>query len=339
MIVVGLDVGGANLKLADSRRRAASIPFPLWQQEAQLAAAVFRELQRFSPFDVIALTMTGELADCYQSKLEGISRIIDAVVRAAGDIPVWVWQTSGEFVPPEVAWEFPRLTAAANWHALASWVARCTLPDTTALLLDCGSTTTDIIPLSHGVPCPRGWTDFERLASGELVYTGGERTPLCAVVSRVSCAGINVPVAAELFATMLDVYLLTDQIAERQDCSGTADGRPADKLHAARRLARMVCRDAGELDARDWRLLAQQLAQAQQATIREALHQVLDNMQAPPRQLIYSGSSAFVVSQVVASVPSLAELPAIRLRENLGEDVASAACAYALVQLAQERLS
>src|SRR5256885_9284124 len=51
-----------------------------------------------------------------------------------------------------------------------------------ALLLDTGSTTTDIIPMINGVPVPVGRTDPHRLGTGELVYTGVRRTPVCAVL-------------------------------------------------------------------------------------------------------------------------------------------------------------
>jgi len=67
--------------------------------------------------------------------------------------------------------------AAANWLALATYAGRLA-PRGPAVLLDVGSTTTDVIPLQDGTPVPRGRTDPERLESKELVYTGVRRTPL-----------------------------------------------------------------------------------------------------------------------------------------------------------------
>ena len=43
-----------------------------------------------------------------------------------------------------------------------------------------GSTTTDLIPVAAGQPASCGFDDAERLAHGELVYTGLVRTFLMA---------------------------------------------------------------------------------------------------------------------------------------------------------------
>src|SRR5207237_8563934 len=109
-------------------------------------------------------------------------------------------------------------------------------PAGAALLVDVGSTTTDLIPLRDGVPIPDGRTDADRLACGELVYTGVRRTPACALLGAGG--------AAEFFATTHDVYLLLENIPEDSGDTDTADGRPASRGHAHARLARMPCGDA-----------------------------------------------------------------------------------------------
>ncbi len=196
----------------------------------------------------IAVTMTAELADCFATKAEGVHFILDAVAEVAGGRDVLVWQTGGEFVSIDEARELVPLVAAANWHALATWAARMTLgaDAASALLIDLGSTTCDIIPLVGGLPMPTGRTDVERLMSRELVYTGVRRTPVMAVSPSVPFRGESVPLAAELFATMLDVYLLTGEIAEDADDTNTANGRPATVDAAWDRIARSLCCDRSE---------------------------------------------------------------------------------------------
>src|SRR6202030_2937868 len=108
-------------------------------------------------------------------------------------------------------------------------------PRGSGLLIDVGSTTTDVIPLSGGRAVPRGVTDAARLQTSELVYTGARRTPVCALVHE--------GVAAELFATTLDVYLTLGAFAE-DSSTDTADGRPATRPRAHARLARMRGGDA-----------------------------------------------------------------------------------------------
>ncbi|MCA9057241.1 MAG: hypothetical protein KDA85_02030, partial [Planctomycetaceae bacterium] len=63
MKFLGLDIGGANLKLATADGHTRSSSFAMWQRHAELTA----ELQRlatdvFAQPDLIGLTMTAELA-------------------------------------------------------------------------------------------------------------------------------------------------------------------------------------------------------------------------------------------------------------------------------------
>lgn len=53
------------------------------------------------------------------------------------------------------------------------------------ILVDIGSTTTDIIPIRNGSEAARGKYDIERLNTGELVYTGMLRTNVATIVDRV----------------------------------------------------------------------------------------------------------------------------------------------------------
>ena len=63
----------------------------------------------------------------------------------------------------------PLSVAAANWAATARAVAMHH-PD--ALLVDIGTTTTDLVPIVGGEVVAVGHTDPERLMSAELLYTG-----------------------------------------------------------------------------------------------------------------------------------------------------------------------
>jgi len=117
------------------------------------------------------------------------------------------------------------------------------------VLIDIGSTTTDIIRFGGGRVQYQGYTDGERLRSEELVYTGALRTPIMAVAERVPFAGKWQRLTAEPFATMADAYGLLGRLGERgretQDGAGTA---PED---CARRIARMLGRRPhGRPDAR-----------------------------------------------------------------------------------------
>src|SRR4051794_1172212 len=62
--ILGLDIGGANLKAATADKRAVSVPFPLWKQPDKLPAALAELVAKFPEAEELAVTMTGELCDC-----------------------------------------------------------------------------------------------------------------------------------------------------------------------------------------------------------------------------------------------------------------------------------
>ncbi len=340
MRVIGLDIGGANLKASDGEGRSDSQPFAMWERAGELGGVLRTVLASFGSFDAVALTMTGELADCFKTKAGGVGHILDAAQGAAGP-PVHVWQTSGEFVAPEVAQEFSMLTAAANWHALATWAARMA-PGGAALLIDVGSTTSDIIPLQDGMPTPTGRTDLERLLSGELAYTGVRRTPVCAVAQTLPVGETRCPVAAELFATMEDAYLILGDVAEDERRCDTADGGPATRAAALRRLARMICCDLTELTEPQLVHVAGFLGQCQTGQLAAAITRVTRSREAAPQTVLLSGEGEFLARRAMsawrASFENGFSGELLSLSDSLGPVHSQAACAYALARLGRERI-
>lgn len=332
MSVLGFDIGGANLKAATSDGRCASRPFAIWKTPEALAAEL-RALEIQLPgAGEIAVTMTAELADCYETKAEGVARILAAVQEVAGSRPVHVWLTTGKFVTPAAAIARPLEAAASNWEALATWVADWT-SNHPALLIDIGTTTTDLIPIDVGRPSSIGLTDATRMMAGELVYTGVRRTPLCAVAESVPFQGTMCPLAAEWFATTLDVWLWLGMIQEDTEDTETANGRPATRLAAHDRLARQLCCDRLELDAAAATVMATFLADRQVAQISAALDRVLVDRE-PRQAVIVSGSGSFLARRIVEAYPRLPGVKIVDLSEKLNGELATAACAYAVATLA-----
>ena len=333
---IGLDIGGANIKASDGESRSLSRPFPMWREPDRLAGALREIVAEFPSPVLLAVTMTGELADCFATKADGVRHILDAVESVAGQTPTTVWTTSGELVAPRDARELVPLVAAANWHALATWAAR-THPHGTALLIDMGSTTTDVIPLCDGIPVPQGRTDLERLCSSELVYSGVKRTPVCAVAREVPLCGGTCPLAAEHFATMLDVHLLLGNVAENESDTNTANGRPATRAEARFRLTRMLCSDVTDVDAGELSKIARFLAQTQAAQLQNAIARVLKGIPNSCESLIISGEGEPILRQITATLAALRGVPVLSITRTLGLRHSEAACAYALARLSLER--
>jgi hypothetical protein len=325
--VLGLDVGGANLKAAHSSGVAQLQPFELWKNPSGLADALHRLVRTLPASDLVAVTMTGELCDCFESKRQGVLAILDAVAAAVGHGAIRVWRTDGRLVDMTAARAAPLEVAAANWLALATFAGRFA-PAGPALVVDVGSTTTDIVPLQDGRPVPRGRTDPERLRCHELVYTGIRRTPLCALLGSEG--------AAELFATTLDAYLLLGHVPEDAADRGTADGRPATRAAAHVRLARMLCADAESCSAEEALELARRACQRQVDRIQTALEVVAKRLSGSPQTVVLAGSGEFLARDVLGLLPTLAGARVVSLGEQFGPQVSQAACAHALAVLAAE---
>lgn len=348
MATLGLDIGGANIKAADPNGRAINRPFAIWRQRDRLQHEIDSILYEFPGTKRIALTMTAELADCFETKSEGVAFIIDAVETSAGRlhragrhdandpvVPVIVWSTEGRFLPSSEACGRTLQVAAANWHALVTWCGRFAA-DETGLLIDIGTTTTDMIPLVMGRPSSVGLTDVTRLQSGELSYSGIWRTALCAVAHSVPLGEGYCPLAAELFATTLDIHLLLDHIPEDAHNVDTANGKPATKSAAHDRIARIVCCDREEVSFEEAIQIAKFLADVQRQRLAGSLERVLQRLPTECQFVIVSGSGSFLARQLVNQNRRTTGCRVIALGDLLSDSVSEAACAFAVAQLGSE---
>lgn len=334
MSCLAIDIGGANLKAADGRGYAAARPFTVWKYPERLSAELVQLIESAPSCTSLAVTMTAELADCFETKAGGVRQILDAVQAAASGRSIRVYQVDGQFISVEEARKAPLLAAASNWHALAAFANRYAAA-WPALLIDLGSTTADIIPLDPSGSIAAGLNDSERLASGELVYTGVERTPLCALVRSLPWQGDDCPIAAELFATTADAYLMLGELPEEPENCDTADGRPRTWPHALARLARMVCADADSYTAEDARQAAATIREAQLELLQTAVEKVVTRLGAPPKTVITSGHGEFLLRHLLDRLPWRANV--LSLTEMLGPAVSRCAPAHALAVLASER--
>jgi probable H4MPT-linked C1 transfer pathway protein len=330
---LGLDIGGANLKAADGRGWARSVPFPLWRDPEGLESALAGLIASAPAFDRVAITMTGELCDAFRTKADGVRHILAASQQAAGQRDVRVYLVDGRLVTVQDAYESPLLAAASNWHALARFACRF-VNCRAGLLIDIGSTTTDIVPLVDGQPGANGRNDTDRLLAGELVYTGVGRTPICAITNWLPWRGERCPVAAEVFATAADAYVTLGLLPEAPTDTSTADGRPLTKEFARERLARMICADRATFSHEDAHQAAAAVQEAQVAKLGEALRKLAANMPFRPKGVIVSGLGEFLAIRLAGEAFPAATL--VSLADRLGRPISRYAPAHAVAFLAGE---
>ncbi|HBJ35214.1 MAG TPA: tetrahydromethanopterin-linked C1 transfer pathway [Planctomycetaceae bacterium] len=334
--VLGFDIGGANIKAATDSGQSDSIFFPMWQRPHDLAESLVAIARTFGPSDCWAVTMTGEMADAFFDRQIGVKHIAKQAVVAAAEVgcnDVVFYSVAGRFLTIDEVLADPDQVASANWHALANWVAQEI--DSPALLIDIGSTTTDIIPISPAIVSTPSQTDFDRLVASELVYIGGGRTPVCALVSQLPFRGKNVPVMREVFATTDDCALVLGWCNESPEDRMTSDGGPRTIAAAINRLARMIGLDHRGITLNDAHAIASSVVDSASAIITAAIaSQPLSHR----NRWILSGHTAeyFLSASLARSSSIRIERLADRLGPELSRVGPALACAKLLVKSRQQ---
>ncbi len=303
--MIGIDVGGANLKVVNDDGPHLHY-CPLWE-----GAPLTSLLKPYvtDPDDPAAVVMSGELADCFESKMEGISFIVDAVKNAFRSARFY--GTDGQFHDGAV----PQL-AAANWLASADYL-RADYPN--AVLLDIGSTTADIIPLAR-FESLKGLTDLLRLQKEYLIYTGMLRGNIATLLQSVTLDGVATPVSSEYFAVSADAHLVLGHITPALYSCDTPDKKEKTKKAALRRLARVVCADLEEIGTDGAYHIAEQFWEKQRGLICDQVQHVA--AEAGARQIIVAGIGARLFSRELDGIDLFKEigsyadtLPAFSVRE------------------------
>ncbi len=270
-LTAGYDVGGAHLKVAlveDGRAVAVrQIACPLWQGLDVLGAALDEAKAITAGAAQHAVTMTGELTEIFPSRATGVVSLVAFLSERLGPSARIFMGLKG-FGDAAQATSNPDLVASANFLGTAQLIAA---KHKGALLIDMGSTTTDIIACDR----PQGLTDAERLQTGELVYTGLTRTPVPSVTTRGVLAGQWQGLASDCFATMADVRRVLGELPDDVDLHDTADGRGKSVAESLRRLARGFGRDGEERHLDVWRVAAAHIRDRQLGSIYDGAIQAL----------------------------------------------------------------
>ena len=371
---VGMDVGGANIKVAHSSGWSNSCVFPMWKQSENLSQSVASLLGPCPAFRGVAVTMTGELADCFATRAEGVAVILEQITSIIPASMVRVYDVQGNWRTVSQAAREPWQVAASNWHALARMIAvKDQPPDGQVcpgqLLIDVGSTTTDIIPILGGKIAIEDQTDSQRLQSGALVYSGVERSNVVGILHELPLFGSKCPVINEPFATTLDVYLWLRHFEDQPDRRDTADNQSATREAARFRLARLVGEDGSTLTDSDIDAIANAVFQSQALAISNGIRKMLARLdacqasaaglplarkvkiaskkkpskpidtdardKAGPR-VIYSGHGDFLIDSALKKADWVGN--STRLSTILGKSLSRCAPAYSVAVLASEEL-
>jgi (4-(4-[2-(gamma-L-glutamylamino)ethyl]phenoxymethyl)furan-2-yl)methanamine synthase len=297
-VVIGWDIGGVHLKAAraeDGRiTKVAQYASPLRAGTERLQEALAKARENMGRADRNVVTMTGELADTFSSREEGVERLAALAEQELGAVSVYAGPSG--CIDAQDAGRRSADIASANWHACATLIAR---KRTRALFIDLGSTTTDIVPIVDGKLAARGYSDAQRLAAGELVYTGLVRGFVMATANRAPLRGAWTPLVNENFATMADVHRILGALPPGVDLMATADGREKTVAASRARLARMLGADAADENDETWTLIAQWFAESQLRAIADAAMLVVSSRALrPPVPVIAAGIGLAAIAEI-----------------------------------------
>ena len=305
--VMGWDVGGAHLKAATIKPPSDVVavyqqPCQLWKGTDKLHEAVHEVLNQSAlPITCHILTMTGELVDLFADRDDGVKQILLAMAQLLPNGEVLVYAGMDGFLGlDEVKSSHYATIASANWLASATWAAQTT---GSGLFVDIGSTTTDILLLDDGNVLAEGISDYQRLISQELIYTGIVRTAVMAVAQSAQDEGKEVGLMAEYFATMADVYRVTGELNELHDQTDTADGAEKTVAASAKRLARMIGCDYDGNELPRWQRFAYNLRTQQIARIQSACERQIERIElATNCPIIGAGVGRFLAKQIAQNL-------------------------------------
>ncbi|MFN0219286.1 MAG: hydantoinase/oxoprolinase family protein [Hyphomicrobium sp.] len=312
MLTAGYDVGGAHLKVAlvDGRRVVDvwQVACPLWEGTDRLDEALAAASVLTSKAGHHAVTMTAELTEIFQSRRAGVEALVTHLnARLSGHVSFYCGLKGLADAKEAVA--NPDLVGSANFLATAQSIARLA-PG--ALLIDMGSTTTDVIVCDR----PQGMTDAERLQTGELVYTGLTRTPVPSVATSAPLAGQWQTLARDAFATMADVRRVLGDLLDDVDDHVPADGRGKSLEESLARLARGFGRDPELRHLAMWRASAAYIREQQLRSIHDGALLVLSR----PGVEVTSVVTAGIGESDAAEIAQRLSRPAITFGELIGAE-------------------
>jgi probable H4MPT-linked C1 transfer pathway protein len=187
-----------------------------------------------------------------------------------------------------------------------------------------------------------GYSDYQRLISQELIYTGIVRTAVMAVAQSAQDEGKEIGLMAEYFATMADVYRITGELNEQHDQTDTADGAEKTVAASAKRLARMIGRDYTNSELSRWQHFAENIRSQQLAKIQSVCKSHIARGELPDDSpVIGAGIGRFLVKQIAENIGhpyvDFSDLFS-ETRNFSGYDAADCAPAVAVAYLAMSKI-
>ena len=300
MKIVGWDIGGANLKASiinfkNYKIKSNQIYCPIWLNIENLRKSIICIKNNFGHCDYHAVTMTAELVDVFKNKKIGVKKIIELFCKIFPEKKVFFYSKNANFLKRKDAILNHDNVSSMNWHASATFISKHIK---NCMLVDIGSSTTDIVPIKNKEIIVKGFNDSERLSNGELIYFGVLRTPITSVVKKIHFKRKKQILIQENFADIADVYRVLNKLPKNMDVISTQDKKPKNPVASARRIARLLAKDYEDEKFKEWKKISIEIESAQKKIILNAIQKIKKKIFKNSVPIIGLGVGSFLIKEI-----------------------------------------
>ena len=292
MKIIGWDIGGAHIKAAkiDFNKKTSKtkqIYSPIWKNLNYLKKSIKLIKKKLGKTNYHAITMTAELSDIFPDRKKGVNHVVNLSSKILGEKNIFFYSKKN-FLKKKLAIKKPFELNSMNWHATASFVSNF-FPN--CILVDIGSTTSDIIPIKNKEIISKDVSDYQRLKSNELIYLGVLRTPIQAVERKKNLINEN-------FANLSDVYRVLNKIPSTFDLLPTLDRKTKNKHDSARRIARIFGKDYKKNHFLKWKKIAYQIEGEHLKILKSVIKKIEKKNFLKKVPIIGAGIGEFLVKKI-----------------------------------------
>ena len=292
MKIIGWDIGGAHIKAAkiDFKKKTSKtkqLYSPIWKNVNYLKKSIKLIKKKLGKTNYHAITMTAELSDIFPDRKNGVKHIINLSSKILGEKNIFFYSKKN-FLKKKLAIKKPFELNSMNWHATASFISNF-FPN--CILVDIGSTTSDIIPIKNKEIISKDVSDYQRLKSNELIYLGVLRTPIQAVERKKNLINEN-------FANLSDVYRVLNKIPSTFDLLPTLDSKTKNKHDSARRIARIFGKDYKKNHFLKWKKIAYQIEGEHLKILKSVIKKIEKKNFLKKVPIIGAGIGEFLVKKI-----------------------------------------
>ena len=284
---LGIDIGGAHLKIigVDENETIRFVDYSsckIWNDIKTLRKK-FLGLNKLFPQKKIkcALTMSAELCDNFKNRKHGVSTIMKYCKFLNFDNFFYVTSSKTFLKKPK-----HHELISMNWHSIGNFFKE---KIRNGIIVDFGSTTTDLICIKNGKLLNESFDDFSRIKNLELLYTGFTRTPLFGITSKINIENQQLKIIPEFFSDSSDIYRILKKLNRKIDLDTTADGSSKTIRNSLKRLSRSFGFDYNENMRERLLKICQEISSIQLNTISDTIEKLRCNFDLKKFTVVTSG--------------------------------------------------